>query len=109
MITATAVCNQHAYSAENDVEPHLNFVISNVDISRTEETDLDKSNRVLSGSQFVYSLYCIVLYCIVMHCIVLHCIAFYCIILYCIVLYCIVLYCIVLYCIVLYCIVEFIE
>ena len=33
------------------------------------ETDLDKSNRLLSGSQFVNSLYCIVLY--LLYCIVL--------------------------------------
>ena len=65
----------------------------------SKETDLDKSIRLLSGSQFVNSLYCIVLYCIVMFCIVLYCIVLYCIVLY--LLYCIVLYCIVLYCIVL--------
>ena len=34
------------------------------------ETDLDRSNRFLSGSQFVNSLYCIVMYCIVLYCIV---------------------------------------
>ena len=48
-----------------------------------DETDLDKSNRLLSGSQFVNSLYCIVF--IVLYCIVLYCIVLYCIVLYCIV------------------------
>ena len=55
------------------------------------ETDLDKSNRLLSGSQSVNALYCIVLYCIVLYCIELLCIVLYGIVLY--LLYCIVLYC----------------
>ena len=50
------------------------------------ETDLDKSNRLLSESQFVNSLYCIVLYSIVWYCNALYCIVLYCIVLFCIVL-----------------------
>ena len=49
------------------------------------ETYLDKPNRLLSGSQFVNSLYCIVLYCNVLYCIVLYCIVLYYIVLYCLV------------------------
>ena len=57
---------------EHEMEIHA--ILMNTQNIIFWETDLDKSNRLLSGSQFVNSLYCIVLYCIVLYCIVLYCI-----------------------------------